>query len=68
MNIVVLFQGLLSWSVAKEKTLRSTGSQGENKHSDPVFLLQFLDVLYIWLTFVPSLKKIWRDHNSRELP
>ena len=47
----------------KEKTVRITGTQGENNHGDPIFLLQFLNVLYIWLIFVPSLKKNWIVHH-----
>ena len=32
---------------SKEKTPRITGSQSENNHGDPIFLLQFFNVPYI---------------------
>ena len=50
----------------KEKTLRITGTQGENKHAygDPIFLLQFLNVLYVSdICANASLKKIWIVHH-----
>ena len=47
----------------KAKTFKITGTQGENKYGDPIFLSQFLNVPYIWLTFVPSLEKIWIVHH-----
>ena len=42
------------------------GTQGENKHAygDPIFLLQFLNVLYVSDICVnASLKKIWIVHH-----
>ena len=30
-----------------EKNLRITGTQGEKEHGDPMFLLQFLNVLFM---------------------
>ena len=43
-----------------EKTL--TGTQGENKHGDPIFLLQFLNVLYMADNCAKFEKKIWVVH------
>lgn len=35
------------------------GTQGENKDGDPTFLLQDLNVLYMAVNIVKSLKQIW---------
>ena len=56
----------------KEKTLRITGMQGENKHSDPIFLLQFLNVLFTGTNMADICAKFEKNLDStlfsRELP
>ena len=37
------------------------GTQGKNKHSDPILLLQFMNVLYMVDIFV-KFEKIWIVH------
>ena len=40
------------------------GMQGKNKHSDPIFLLRFFNVLcMVIMVIVPSLKQIWVVHH-----
>ena len=39
-----LFKSILKTNLILSKTLRITGTQAEYKHSDPIFLLQFLNV------------------------
>ena len=48
------------------KTL--TGTQGENKQSDPIFLLQFLNVLYTADYCAKFEKNLGSTSFSRELP
>ena len=37
----------LTSATGLQKTLRTTSTLGENKQGDPIFLLQFLNVLYM---------------------
>ena len=44
------------------------GTQGKNKHSDPISLLQFMNVLYMVDIFVKFEKNLDSTSFSRELP
>ena len=52
----------------KEKTLRIMGTQGKNKHGDPILLLQFMNVLYMVDICVKFEKNLDSTSFSRELP
>ena len=39
--------GFEHFACNKEKVVSIMGTQGENKHVDPIFLLQFSNVLYM---------------------
>ena len=46
-----------------------TGTRGEKKHSDPLLLLQFLNVLYMHMADIcAKFKKIDKTSFTRELP
>ena len=44
------------------------GTQGKNKHGDPIFLLQFMNVLYMVDICVKFEKNLDSTSFSRELP
>ena len=51
----------------QEKTLSITGSQGENKLGDPIFLLQFINVLCMTFNYAKFEKNLDSTSVSKEL-
>ena len=45
--MITFLTGFRIFRAQLEKAFRITATQGETKHCDPIFLLQFLNVLYI---------------------